>query len=61
MEGWAMGIPALVNGKCNVLAGQCKRSNGGLWYQNIEKFKACLDRLLVLTWQNSLARMAMPM
>lgn len=46
MEAWIMGVPALVNGKCNVLAGQCKRSNGGLWYHNADEFKACLDWLL---------------
>ncbi|MBI4384065.1 MAG: glycosyltransferase family 4 protein [Nitrospinae bacterium] len=46
MEGWSMGVPALVNGRCEVLAGQCKRSSGGLWYGNFEEFRACLDRLL---------------
>ena len=43
LESWAMGTPVLVNGKCGAMMGQCKRSNGGLWYENYSEFKGCLD------------------
>ena len=46
MESWLCGKPVLVNGKCKVLTGQCKRSNGGLWYKNYDEFKSCLDFIL---------------
>ena len=45
-EAWYCNKPVLVNGKCDVLKGQCIRSNGGLWYINYEEFKACLKILL---------------
>ncbi len=45
-ESWLCGRPVLVNGKCNVLTGQCRRSNGGLWYEDYDDFEACLDLLL---------------
>jgi hypothetical protein len=32
-----------VNGHCDVLIGQCRRSNGGLWYLNFDEFEACLN------------------
>jgi glycosyltransferase involved in cell wall biosynthesis len=46
LEAWAAGRPVLANGGCEVLRGQCRRSNGGLWYNSYEEFRACLDRLL---------------
>lgn len=46
LEAWLCGRPVLVNGKCDVLKGQCQRSNGGLWYQNYDEFEACLNFLL---------------
>ncbi len=46
MESWLCGRPVLVNGNCNVLKGQCKRSNGGLWYENYDEFEACLSLIL---------------
>jgi glycosyltransferase involved in cell wall biosynthesis len=45
-EAWYCNKPVLVNGNCDVLKGQCNRSNGGLWYSNYEEFKDCLDILL---------------
>jgi glycosyltransferase involved in cell wall biosynthesis len=36
----------LVNGKCDVLKGQCRRSNGGLWYESYDEFEGCLNFLL---------------
>ena len=38
LEAWALGRPVLANGKCDVLRGQCARSNAGLYYENFEEF-----------------------
>lgn len=38
LEAWAMGVPALVNGACDVLRGQVIRGNAGLYYTNAEEF-----------------------
>jgi glycosyltransferase involved in cell wall biosynthesis len=46
IEAWALGVPVLANGRCDVLAGQCLRSNGGLFYGSGREFEAMLDRLL---------------
>lgn len=42
LEAWAIGKPVLVNGRCSVLMGQCKRSHGGLWYINQDEFQVAL-------------------
>ena len=46
IEAWALGVPVLANGRCDVLAGQCLRSNGGLFYASGREFEAMLDRLI---------------
>ena len=46
LEAWALGRPVLANGRCDVLQGQCIRSNAGLYYENAGDFAAALDRLL---------------
>ncbi len=46
LEAWALGRPVLANGRCDVLAGQCLRSNAGLCYQDADEFAAMVDRLL---------------
>jgi glycosyltransferase involved in cell wall biosynthesis len=46
LEAWLCNRPVLVNGKCDVLKGQCRRSNGGLWYENYDEFEACLNFFL---------------
>jgi glycosyltransferase involved in cell wall biosynthesis len=46
LEAWALGRPVLANGKCDVLAGQCQRSNAGLYYMNGREFEAMLESLL---------------
>jgi len=46
MEAWLLNKAVLVNGNCDVLVGQCKRSNGGLWYKNYEEFEASMLWLL---------------
>jgi len=38
LEAWAMGKPVLANAKCDVLQGQCLRSNAGLFYANYQEF-----------------------
>lgn len=46
LEAWAVGKPVLVNAGVPVLAGQCKRSNAGLWYGNYDEFAEALDLLM---------------
>jgi glycosyltransferase involved in cell wall biosynthesis len=46
LEGWNHGIPALVNGRCKVLAGQVRRANGGLYYMFPAEFDEAADFLL---------------
>jgi glycosyltransferase involved in cell wall biosynthesis len=46
LEAWALRRPVLVNARCDVLLGQCLRSNGGLYYEDSVEFAAALDRLL---------------
>jgi glycosyltransferase involved in cell wall biosynthesis len=38
LEAWAVGKPVLVNGKCEVLRGQCIRSKAGLYYETQAEF-----------------------
>ena len=38
LEAWALGRPVLVNGRCDVLRGQCLRSDGGLFYESADEF-----------------------
>jgi glycosyltransferase involved in cell wall biosynthesis len=45
LEAWAVGKPVIVNGHCDVLVGQCRRANGGVWYQNFEEFSQGLVHL----------------
>jgi glycosyltransferase involved in cell wall biosynthesis len=46
LEAWALGRPVLANAHCDVLAGQCLRSNAGLYYGNVQEFSAALERVL---------------
>ncbi|MCM2254470.1 MAG: glycosyltransferase [Vicinamibacteria bacterium] len=45
LEGMAQGVPALVNGRSDVLVEHCRRSNAGLWYETAEEFGEALDLL----------------
>jgi glycosyltransferase involved in cell wall biosynthesis len=45
-EAWAHAKPALVQGHCDVLAGQCRRSGGGVPYRGYAEFGAAVDLLL---------------
>jgi glycosyltransferase involved in cell wall biosynthesis len=45
LEAWALGRPVLANGRCDVLKGQCIRSNAGLFYESYEEFAETLYAL----------------
>jgi glycosyltransferase involved in cell wall biosynthesis len=45
LEAWALGKPVLANGHCDVLKGQCIRSNAGLYYETFEEFAEALFQL----------------
>jgi glycosyltransferase involved in cell wall biosynthesis len=46
LEAWAHGTPVLVNAKCKVLEGQCRRSQGGLYYRDLAEFAAMMRLLM---------------
>jgi glycosyltransferase involved in cell wall biosynthesis len=50
LEAWAVGRPVLANGQCDVLKGQCIRSNGGLYYANKAEFIGTLEALEQNRW-----------
>ena len=50
LEAWAVGRPVLANGRCDVLKGQCIRSNGGLYYDNVSEFLGTLEALEQNRW-----------
>ena len=45
LEAWALGKPVLANGRCDVLKGQCLRSNAGLFYEGYGEFVETLQTL----------------
>ncbi len=45
LEAWALGTPVLANGRCDVLKGQCLRSNAGLFYENYPEFAETLHAI----------------
>jgi glycosyltransferase involved in cell wall biosynthesis len=45
LEAWGLGRPVLANGRCDVLKGQCIRSNAGLYYESYEEFVEALYSL----------------
>ncbi len=45
-EAWAQSTAALVQGRCDVLAGQVGRSGGGIPYEGYAEFEAAVDLLL---------------
>ncbi|MFN8062005.1 MAG: glycosyltransferase family 4 protein [Vicinamibacterales bacterium] len=49
LEAWALGRPVLANGRCDVLRGQCVRSNAGLFYDTFEEFAEALSILTIDT------------
>ena len=50
LEAWALGKPVLANGKCDVLRGQCLRSNGGLYYESYPEFIETLRAIEQHRW-----------
>jgi glycosyltransferase involved in cell wall biosynthesis len=46
LEAWAVGTPVIANAHCDVLLGQCLRSNAGLYYANAAEFAAVLETVL---------------
>jgi glycosyltransferase involved in cell wall biosynthesis len=46
MEAWLQESPVLVNGHCAVTRGHCRRSGGGLWFDDYHQFAAAMDLLL---------------
>jgi hypothetical protein len=46
LEAWALGRPVLANATCDVLLGQCLRSNAGLYYEDSVEFASALERIL---------------
>ena len=50
LEAWALGRPVLANGKCDVLKGQCIRSNAGLYYDDGAEFLGTLEALEQNRW-----------
>jgi glycosyltransferase involved in cell wall biosynthesis len=50
LEAWALGKAVLANGKCDVLKGQCVRSNAGLYYDGYEEFVGALEAMEHNRW-----------
>lgn len=42
LEAWAAGRPAIVTAGADVLVGQCRRANAGLWYSDSGEFQAII-------------------
>jgi glycosyltransferase involved in cell wall biosynthesis len=45
LESWGLGRPVVANGRCDVLKGQCIRSNAGLYYESYSEFLAVVRSL----------------
>jgi glycosyltransferase involved in cell wall biosynthesis len=45
LEAWWAERPVLANARCDVLRGQCQRSNAGLYYSSYEEFREALALL----------------
>jgi glycosyltransferase involved in cell wall biosynthesis len=50
LEAWALGRPVLANGRCDVLKGQCIRSNAGLYYEGYPEFFETLRAIEQNRW-----------
>ena len=50
LEAWALGRPVLANAKCDVLRGQCMRSNAGLYYDGANEFVETLRTIEHNQW-----------
>lgn len=45
MEGWLLGVPAVVSARSAAMKGHVRRCNGGLYVENEDEFAAALDFL----------------
>ena len=45
LEAWWARKPVLANARCEVLLGQCRRSNGGLYFAHYDEFREALEML----------------
>jgi glycosyltransferase involved in cell wall biosynthesis len=45
LEAWNVGTPVIVNARCDVLLGQVRRANGGLYYRTSEDFAGAVRHL----------------
>jgi glycosyltransferase involved in cell wall biosynthesis len=52
LEAWALGRPVLANGHCDVLKGQCLRSDAGLYYHDAQEFTETLQTFERNRWLN---------
>jgi glycosyltransferase involved in cell wall biosynthesis len=50
LEAWALGRPVLANARCEVLKGQCIRSNAGLYYERYAEFAETLHAIEHNRW-----------
>jgi glycosyltransferase involved in cell wall biosynthesis len=50
LEAWALGKPVLANARCDVLKGQCIRSDAGLYYDNRSEFVETLAAIERNRW-----------
>src|SRR5581483_700142 len=50
LEAWALGKPVLANARCDVLKGQCIRSNAGLYYESFAEFFEALSAMERHKW-----------
>jgi glycosyltransferase involved in cell wall biosynthesis len=50
LEAWALGRPVLANARCDVLKGQCIRSNAGLYYDGSLEFVETLRAIEQHRW-----------
>lgn len=48
LEALSLGVPVIVNGKCEVLKGHCARSQAGFWYQSGDEAAAAIDAVLCI-------------
>lgn len=45
LEVWATGRPAIVTAEADVLVGQCRRANAGLWYSDSAEFEGIIKNV----------------
>jgi len=47
LEAWNRGTPVIVNARCDVLLGQVRRADGGLYYRTSDDFAGAIRRLAI--------------